>query len=222
MSLLNKAFDKVYDNKKEISLYDSDDVWDAYYMAYLMSQFDKNVQTSMFLLYRITDMCESYIADIPNDIKNGVTNENIQKEYAEQYAFSDEYDELDIDNFQNANKDWDIEHDRLSDSLIEWTSSFENLIVIMDEIVQYISDLKTDKLPQAIENGKTAISYNEIDTKSQNIIKFFYKAAPILFRFCKLNILDIYNNTNRYNRIMADYESILDELNSYLKPFEKK
>ena len=222
MSLLKKAFDKVYDNKNEISLYDSDDVWDAYYMAYLMSQFDKNVQTSMFLLYRITDMCESYIADIPNDIKNGVTNENIQKEYAEQYAFSDEYDELDIDNFQNANKDWDIEHDRLSDSLIEWTSSFENLIVIMDEIVQYISDLKTDKLPQAIENGKTAISYNEIDTKSQNIIKFFYKAAPILFRFCKLNILDIYNNTNRYNRIMADYESILDELNSYLKPFEKK
>ena len=222
MSFLNKAFDKVYDNKNEISLYDSDDVWDAYYMAYLMSQFDKNVQTSMFLMYRITDMCESYIADIPNDIKNGVTNENIQKEYAEQYAFCDEYDELDIDNFQNANKDWDIEHDRLSDSLIEWISSFENLIVKMDEIVQYISDLKTDKLPQAIENGKTAISYNEIDTKSQNIIKFFYKAAPILFRFCKLNILDIYNNTNRYNRIMADYESILDELNSYLKPFEKK
>ena len=213
MSFFKKVFDDEFINRRYNSNDNDSDcayvnAFDMYFSAYLMSGFDKNVQSILFNLYRISDLIESCIDNIPEHIKSEITSDKIVVEVFKQNQFSDKDNELDIEKFENADKDWEVEQERLTDTLIEWGSRFQISNQELNKIGQYILDLRKHKLPEAIANGKRAIDWSEIDTNSKNVINTFYRWQPILFRFCQLNILDILNNTNRYEKIEKDLDKL--------------
>lgn len=213
MSLFNKIFDDEFINSRNNSNSDDSicgyvDAFDMYFSAYLMSGFDKNVQAILFNLYRISDLIESCIDNIPEHIKSEITSDKIVVEVFKQEQISDKDNELDIEKFENADKDWDEESERLHYTLIEWGSRFKESNLELYKIGQYILDLRKEKLTNAIANGKIAIDWDEIDINSKNVINTFYRWQPILFRFCQLNILDILNDTNRYAEIERDLEKL--------------
>lgn len=202
MSLFNKKI------KKLSSIYKYNDVFGAYLDASLMDAFDKNVQAILFNLYRVSDLIETCIDNIPDDVKSDITSEKIIAEVYKQDNHSDIDSEIGSDKFKTADKDWDEEFERFQDTLIEWCDSYDFQITRLNDIAQHLLDLRRNELPKAIANGKKAIDWNDIDTSSKNVIITYYSYQPVLFRYCQLNILDILNNTNRYEEIEKDYAAV--------------
>ena len=80
--------------------YDCHYVLNEYWIAYLMSSFDKILQSTLFDLYRITNMIENCVDDVPEEIKNNISIGTITEEYDKQYMLNDEHDVFCIDNLK--------------------------------------------------------------------------------------------------------------------------